>query len=44
MKIEPLSLTVRELREGYADHDVDGGVAYGGKLDVRTCNLMKGNV
>ncbi len=35
MKIEPLSLTVRELCEGYADHAEDGVVAYGGRLDVR---------
>lgn len=35
MKIEPLSLTVRELCEGYVDHAEDGVVAYGGKLDVR---------
>jgi len=30
MKIEPLSLTVRQLCEGYADHAEDGVVAYGG--------------
>ena len=35
MKIEPLSLTVRDLCEGYVDHAEDGVVAYGGKLDVR---------
>lgn len=35
MKIEPLSLTVRQLCDGYADHAEDGVVAYGGKLDVR---------
>ena len=35
MKIEPLSLTVRQLCEGYADHSEDGVVAYGGKLDIR---------
>ena len=35
MKIEPLSLTVRQLCEGYADHAEDGVVAYGGRLDVR---------
>ena len=35
MTIEPLSLTVRELCDGYADHAEDGVVAYGGKLDVR---------
>ena len=32
MRIEPLSLTVRELCDGYADHAEDGVVAYGGKL------------
>ena len=35
MKIEPLSLTVRQLCDGYADHAEDGVVAYGGKLDIR---------
>lgn len=30
MKIEPLSLTVRQLCEGYADHAEDGVVAYDG--------------
>ena len=35
MKIEPLSITVRELCEGYADHAEDGVVAYGGNLDIR---------
>lgn len=35
MKIEPLSLSVRQLCEGYADHAEDGVVAYGGKLDIR---------
>ena len=35
MKIEPLSLTVRELCDGYADHAEDGVVAYGRKLDIR---------
>ena len=35
MKIEPLSLTVRELCNGYADHAEDGVVAYGGSLDIR---------
>lgn len=31
MRIEPLSLTIRELCYGYADHAEDGVVAYGGK-------------
>ncbi len=35
MKIDPLSLTARELCEGYADHAEDGVVAYGGRLDIR---------
>ncbi len=35
MKIDPLSLTVRQLCDGYADYAEDGVVAYGGKLDIR---------
>lgn len=51
MRIEPLSLTLRQLCEGYADHAEDGVVAYGGhtmpdnlRMLCRTCNLKKGNV
>ena len=35
MRIEPLSLTVRQLCDGYADYAEDGVVAFGGKLDIR---------
>ena len=35
MKIDPLSLTVRDLCDGYADHAEDGVAAYGGRLDIR---------
>ena len=35
MRIEPLSLTVRQLCDGYADYAEDGVVAYCGKLDIR---------
>ena len=35
MNIEPLSLTVRELCDGYADHAENGVVAFHGTLDVR---------
>ncbi len=35
MKIEPLSITVRELVDGFADHAENGVVAFHGTLDVR---------
>ena len=49
MKIEPLSLTVRELCDGYADHRTPwskGGHTTPDNLQMlcRTCNLKKGNL
>ena len=35
MKIEPHTITVRDLVAGYANSEEEGVVAYGGKLDVR---------
>ena len=35
MKIEPHTITVRELVAGYRNGEEEGVVAYGGKLDVR---------
>ena len=35
MKIEPRSVTVREVFDSYTDNDDDGVFAYGGKLAVR---------
>ena len=35
MKIEPHTITVRQLVDGYRNDDEEGVVAFGGKLDVR---------
>ena len=35
MKIEPHTITIRDLVAGYANSEEEGVVAYGGKLDVR---------
>ncbi len=35
MKIEPHTITVRDLVAGYVNSEEEGVVAYGGKLDVR---------
>ena len=35
MKIEPHTITIRDLVAGYRNDDEEGVVAYGGKLDVR---------
>lgn len=35
MKIELKAITVRDLVEGYEDHEEGGVVGYGGKLDIR---------
>ena len=35
MKIEPYTITVRDLVAGYVNSEEEGVVAYGGKLDVR---------
>ena len=35
MKISPLTITVRDLFEGYVDSGDDGVVGYGGLLDIR---------
>ena len=35
MKIEPHTITVRELVDGYRNDEEEGVVAFGGKLDVR---------
>lgn len=35
MKIELKEITVRELTNGYEDHEEKGVVGYGGKLDIR---------
>ena len=35
MKIEPLSLTVRNLVDGYHDNGEGGVFGYGGALDIR---------
>lgn len=35
MKVEPKSIKVREIFEGYADNGDDGVFAYGGKLAIR---------
>jgi len=35
MKIELKEITIRELTEGYEDHEENGVVGYGGRLDIR---------
>lgn len=35
MKIEPMTVTISELVEGYKDNEEEGVVAYGGRLNVR---------
>lgn len=35
MNIEPLTVTVKEIAEGFEDNGDDGIVGYGGKLDIR---------
>jgi len=35
MKIELKEITIRELAEGYEDHEGEGVIGYGGKLDIR---------
>ncbi len=40
MKIELKQITVRELVEGYQDHEENGVVGYGGKLNFRIKNKL----
>lgn len=35
MKIELKEITIRELTDGYEDHDENGVIGFGGKLDIR---------
>ena len=35
MKIEPHTITIRQLVDGYRNDEEEGVVAFGGKLDVR---------
>ena len=43
MKIEPLSLTVRELCDGYADHAKGGHTMHDNhQMLCRACNFKKG--
>ena len=35
MKIEPHTITIRDLVAGYRNDEEEGVVAYGGRLDVR---------
>ena len=35
MKIEPHTITVRQLVDGYRNDEEEGVVAFGGKLDVQ---------
>lgn len=35
MKIEPHTITIRQLVDGYRNDDEEGVVAFGGKLDIR---------
>lgn len=35
MEVKLIEVTIRDLQEGYQDHDEEGVVGYGGRLDIR---------